>query len=121
MPRDSEVYLEDILAAAEKIQRYVAGLSEEEFAANELVVDAVARNLEIIGEATKGIPDDLRAKCPDLEWRKIAGLRDILIHHYFAINMAIIWEIVRDKVPELSQRVRQLLDELRATDNPESQ
>jgi len=83
MPRDSKLYLEDMLAAAGKIRRYMAGLTAADFAAQELVVDAVARNL------------------------------DILIHHYFGINVTIIWEIATDKLPDLEQNVRKLLAELR--------
>ena len=77
MPRDFRVYLEDILAAITKIRRYMTGFSKEAFASDDRTVDAVVRNLEVIGEAVKQLPPVLRAREPGVDWQKIAGLRDI--------------------------------------------
>ena len=108
MPRDSSVYLEDIITAAERIAGYVTGHTRDSFAADPKTVDAVVRNLEIVGEAVKQVPADLRAQAPDVEWAKVAGLRDILIHAYFNVDMEIVWDIVTNKLPSLEQRVRAL-------------
>jgi uncharacterized protein with HEPN domain len=78
MPRDSKVYLEDILEAARKIRSYTDGLSYESFRLSPMAVDAVIRNLEVIGEAAKQIPDSIRSQAPEVPWKRIAGLRDIL-------------------------------------------
>jgi uncharacterized protein with HEPN domain len=109
MPRDSSVYLEDIVTAAERIAGYIAGYTRESFATDPKTVDAVVRNLEIVGEAVKQVPADLRAQAPDIEWAKVAGLRDILIHAYFTVDLEIVWDIVTNKLPSLEQRVRALL------------
>jgi uncharacterized protein with HEPN domain len=90
MPRDSRVYLEDILEATRKITVYTAGLSKAAFLEDEKTIDAVVRNLEVIGEAVKKLPEDLRAKHSAVEWKKIAGLRDILIHEYFGLDAEIV-------------------------------
>src|SRR4051794_5610048 len=101
MPRDYKVYLEDVLEAIRKIHRYTMDLSQEAFSGDERTIDAVVRNLEVIGEAIKKAPVKIRSKYPEVEWKKIAGLRDILIHEYFGIDIDIIWDIVRNKLPEL--------------------
>ena len=89
--------------AIERIEEYTEGLDFDDFLENKLVQDAVVRRLEIIGEAVKIIPEDIRNKKPEIEWRKIAGLRDILIHAYFGIDFDIIWDIVKNKLPELRE------------------
>ena len=109
MPRDFKLYLEDILEAVARIERYTAGQSFQQFSHDEKTVDAVVRNLEVIGEAVKRIPEEIRQKHPSMEWRKIAGLRDILVHEYFGIDAEIIWDIVQNKLPLLEQSVRSLL------------
>jgi len=109
MRRDSEVYLKDIVEAAEKIRRYLAGMSWDDLAADSKTLDAVVRNLEVIGEAAKNVPEDVRVGCPEIEWKKIAGLRDILIHQYFGIDVEIIWDIVKNKLPALTEHVRRML------------
>ena len=81
----------------------------EDFSNNELIQDGVIRNLEIIGEAVKNLPDDVKKDYPEVEWRKIAGLRDILIHAYFGVDLEVIWDIVKNKVPELKEMVREIL------------
>src|SRR5262245_45363032 len=86
MPRDFEVYLEDIRQAIGKIRRYTEGLTRDAFEQDDKTLDAVIRNLEIIGEAAKIVPDSVRASYPAIEWRKIAGLRDILAHQYFEVD-----------------------------------
>ena len=106
MPRDFRLYLEDVIEAIAKIQRYTARLSFHEFAEDEKAVDAVVRNLEVIGEAVKKIREDMRQKHADIDWRKIAGLRDILIHEYFGIDVEIIWDIVQNKLPSLEASIR---------------
>ena len=110
MPQDYKVYMEDILAAAEKVIRYTTGLSPENFVQDEKTFDAVIRNLEIIGEAVKNIPDDVRKQFPDIEWKKIAGLRDILIHEYFGIDVEIVWDVITNKLPSLKRDVREILE-----------
>jgi uncharacterized protein with HEPN domain len=111
MPRDSRVYLEDILEATRKITTYTGSLSKAAFLEDEKTIDAVVRNLEVIGEAVKKLPEDLRARHPALEWKKMVGLRDILIHEYFGLDAEIVWDIVQNKVPALDRVVRTMLNE----------
>ena len=109
MPRDFDLYLEDIREAVDKIQNYTLGLTRESFAEDAKTIDAVVRNLEIIGEAAKMIPESTRSSYPNVEWKKIAGLRDILAHHYFEVDLDIVWDILLNKLPALQR-------ELSATD-----
>jgi len=105
MSRDYTLYLEDIHTACEKIQRYTKNLSKSEFIANELHYDAVIRNLEIIGEAAKKIPENVQLTFQDIEWRKMAGLRDIIAHAYFGLDDDIVWDIVTTKIPDLYKNI----------------
>lgn len=101
MPRGSEVYLDDILEAIRRIELYTRGVSYDSFRQDLLVQDGVARNLEIIGEAVKKLPLDLRGRYPIIDWKKVAGLRDVLIHEYAAVELAILWDVVETRLPEL--------------------
>src|SRR5437868_14942419 len=103
MPRDFEFYLEDILQAIAKTRNDGAGVTRESLAQDSMRIDAVIRNLEIIGEAAKMIPESIRVEYPNVEWKKIAGLRDILAHHYFEVDLDIVWDIVQNKLPELER------------------
>jgi uncharacterized protein with HEPN domain len=87
------------------ISRYTSGLSIDDFRADEITSDAVVRNLEIIGEAAKKLPPELRQGIPNVEWQRIAGLRDILIHEYFGIDTEIVWDVVTTKMPTLSAAI----------------
>jgi uncharacterized protein with HEPN domain len=101
MSRDYRPFLDDIRRACEKVARFTAGQTFEEFVADEKTFDAVLRNLAIIGEAVKQIPQEFRDQHPTVEWRKIARFRDLVIHHYFAVDEQIVWDIVQNKAPEL--------------------
>lgn len=111
MPRDYQVYLDDILESAARIREYTSGAEYEEFIEDGKTIDAVVRNLEIIGETVKHLPEDVRSRHPEVDWKKIAGLRGILIHEYFGIDLEIIWDIVKNKVPPLERRVKSMLAE----------
>ncbi len=108
MHQEYRVYIEEILEAIQQIESYTLNMSYEDFARNRMVLDAVLRNLEIIGEAVKNIPYDAKKKYRSIEWKKIAGLRDILIHEYFGIDVEIIWDIVKNKVPQLKMLLKQI-------------
>lgn len=109
MPRDYRVYADDIIGAIEKIQRFTVGLDRETFSQDEKTFDAVIRNLEVIGEAIKKIPEDVRMRYPLVEWKKIAGVRDILVHEYFGIDVEIVWDILQQKLSPLESQMRQIL------------
>lgn len=109
MSRDYKVYLQDILEAISKIRQFTAGLDLSAFSQDAKTLDAVVRNLEIIGEAVKHLPDDVRTRSSEVDWKKIAGLRDILIHEYFGVNIEVIWNIVQQKLPGLEKAARDLL------------
>ena len=111
MPRDYRVYLDDILEAVRKIHTYTAGMTRESLQADTKTLDAVIRNLEVIGEAVKNIPEDLRSQHPHVEWQKIAGLRDVLSHAYFRVNVDIVYDVVTNKLPSLEDQVRKILEE----------
>jgi uncharacterized protein with HEPN domain len=98
MSRNLSLYLEDILGSIAKIQRYTAALTYEELLADDKTRDAVVHNLLIIGEATKQIPDSLRVKYPQIEWKQIAGMRDFIAHAYFSINTRIIWNVIQSEL-----------------------
>ncbi|MBU1006961.1 MAG: DUF86 domain-containing protein [Candidatus Omnitrophica bacterium] len=107
--RDYKLYLEDILQAIQKIEKYTKGLDADKLKKEDLIIDGIVRNLEIIGEAVKNIPQDIKNENLDVEWKKIAGLRDILAHEYFGIDLEILWDIVKNKLPELKIKISNLL------------
>lgn len=108
MPRDYKVYLDDIIEAIERIRDYTTGISFETFFNDLKTVDAVNRNLAIIGEAANRIPEEIKDKYPNIEWYGIIGLRNILIHDYFRVDLEIIWDIIENKLSLLDKQVKEM-------------
>jgi len=107
--RDYRLYLEDIIKSIDKIQRYTCSMSFDDFIADERTFDAVARNLEIIGEAVLNIPKEVCERYPEVEWQDIGRLRNLLAHGYFKVREAVIWDIVQNDVPLLQEPVKRIL------------
>jgi uncharacterized protein with HEPN domain len=107
--RDTQLLLEDILEAANKILAYTEGLNFNAFMEDSKTIDAVVRNFSIIGEAASRIPNEYKFEHPEIEWRRIVGFRNRIIHDYFGIDYYILWEIIVAYVPELVKKVKRLL------------
>lgn len=110
MRRSYKLYLEDILTSANKIQKYVGKSSYEVLINDEMRVDAIIRNFEIIGEASSNIHQEVRDKYPFVEWRKISDFRNVLAHGYFGIDYEIMWEIIKNKLPDLQRNLKTIID-----------
>ena len=112
MKKDVKTFLQHIMESIERIEDYTQGISKEDFMENLQLQDAVIRRLEIIREAVKNIPQDFREKYPDIPWKQIAGMRDVLIHGYLGVDLDLVWKVVEKDIPELKERIRRILDEL---------
>ena len=103
--RDWTLFIADMQEACNKISGYVSGMDFEGFRADSRTVDAVVRNLEIIGEASNGVPDDKKCLKPDIDWAAIRGLRNRIVHEYFGLSLSVIWAIVQNDLPVLTQQL----------------
>ncbi len=111
--RDWRLFINDMLECIERIEKYISGLSYDDFIKDDKTKDAVVRNLEIIGEAANQIPVDIRKKYKDIPWAQIVGLRHRLIHGYFVIDYDIVWNIIDKEMPDLKIRMKKILKGLR--------
>jgi uncharacterized protein with HEPN domain len=112
MFRDSRVFLEDIVEAARRIRLYTADVEWKAFEIDLRTSDAVLRNLQVIGEATKRLPNEFRSAHPGVDWRRMAGMRDVLVHEYSRVNLQVVWNAVTRELPEMEARVRSILESL---------
>ena len=108
--KEDKLYLNDIWEAILKIEKYTKGLSYEEFLNNMMVIDAVVRNLEIIGEATKNLSKEIKSQYPEIPWKEMAGIRDKLIHEYFGIDLDIVWKTIKYRLPELKKYLKREIE-----------
>jgi uncharacterized protein with HEPN domain len=99
--RDWKLRLEDVLEAIPRIDRYTAGMDYDSFRADDKTIDAVVRNLEVIGEAARHIPEEVQKQYPDIPWARMRDVRNVLIHEYFGVSVSIVWQTVRDDLPPL--------------------
>ena len=107
--RDYIHFLEDILSAIEKIEIYTRELSFKEFCENSMAVDAVIRNFEIIGEATKNVPKSIKEKYSDVEWKEAMGFRNVLTHDYFGIDLESVWDTLKNNIPVFKRHIGEAL------------
>ena len=107
--RDDTLLLKDIAEAGNKIINYTAGITYEIFLSNSMIVDAVVRNFEVIGEAAKLISDETKLNHPEIEWKRMVQFRDVLIHDYFGIEYEIVWDVIQNHLPQNIEFVEALL------------
>ena len=110
--RSIRLYLEDILDSIDKIEEYVEGLSFEDFRGRPMIIDAVIRNFEIVGEAVRHIPEQVRKENPEIDWKSIVGMRDVVTHHYFGVDLEIVWGTIQRRLPELKKRIKEIISKI---------
>lgn len=111
MSRNYNLYLQDIVEAADRIASYIEGMTRSAFEMDQMRIDAVIRNLQIIGEAVKKIPETIRGAYPSIPWHEIAALRNRVIHVYFNVDLNVTWNVVQFELPILKTQIQQILKE----------
>jgi len=106
--RNVNLYIDDIQESIEKIEEYTEGITLEEFLKNTQIQDAVLRRLEIIGEAVRNLPDDFKKKHSGIPWNMISGMRNIVAHEYFGVNVKRVWKTIEKDIPELKNKIKNL-------------
>ena len=109
MARDEMLYLRHVLDAMDTVKEYLQGVNEEKFKNTRLIQDGVIRQIEIIGEAVRHVSKDIRKTYPEIPWQDVAGMRDKLIHDYIGVNYTIVWDVVKNKIPEIQVIVAQII------------
>ena len=107
--RGDREFLYDIREAIERIDDYIGEMDYKGFLQDTKTQDAVVRNVEILGEAAKNLSNEFKEKCGGIHWKDIAGMRDKIIHHYFGIKWDIVWSVVKDKLPELKEKIEETI------------
>jgi uncharacterized protein with HEPN domain len=107
--RDYRLYLKDILSAIESVEEFVKGMDFEQFRADDKTASAVIRKFEIIGEAAKQIPDEIRQNYPKVPWKEMAGMRDKLVHVYFGIDYRLVWQTIKERLPQVKPDIQRIL------------
>ena len=109
--REWRLRIEDILEAIARIQRYTAALAQASFETDDLLVDAVVRNFIVIGEAARNVPPEIEARYPQIPWSKMRGMRNVVVHVYFAVDTGIVWQTIQDDIPPLVPALQTLLEQ----------
>ncbi|MCM8820344.1 MAG: DUF86 domain-containing protein [Candidatus Omnitrophica bacterium] len=112
MKRDYKLFVKDIIEAITKIESFVGEMAFEKFMKDEKTKSAVIREIEVIGEATKNIPEAIRRKCKELPWKEMARMRDKIIHFYFGIDYEIVWDVLKHRLPQIKPVISKLLKKL---------
>ena len=112
--RDISLYLQDILEAMRAIEKFVEGINFEEFVSDDKTASAVIRKFEIIGEAAKHVPDDVRFRYPRVPWKDMSGMRDRLIHFYSGIKYELVWQTIKDIIPAVAPLIKNMLKEIKS-------
>lgn len=117
MKKDPRIFLEHIIESIREIERNIKNMTKDQFLDSVTIQDAVVRRLEIIGEAAKNLPTSFKNKYPEIPWKKIAGLRDFLIHQYFGVNLDLVWKIANKDIPKLKRQILEILESLEKSAN----
>lgn len=110
--RDFTEFLQDILDAINDVEAFINGMEFNEFSGDKKTIYAVMKALEIIGEATKNLPDTLKNEYPDVPWKFMAGIRDKVVHGYFVVDLPIIWKTAKKDLPSLKSSIEEILEEI---------
>ena len=116
MKRNVEIYIKDIIEYMERAENHIRNFQLDQFLKDDKTCDAVIRCIEVIGEAAKNIPEEIRTRYPSISWRDLAGMRDKIIHSYFTVDFETVWLVVKEDIPRLKPMVKKVLDKIEETD-----
>lgn len=112
MKKNYPIFLRHILQCATWIEKHTKNIDDPEKEEYEIIYLAVIRQIEVIGEATRNIPQEIRAKYSEIPWKEMAGMRDVLIHHYYGVSSKRVWKVVKNEIPKLKKQIQQIIEDL---------
>ena len=116
MKRSVEIYIKDIIEYMERAENHIKNFQFDQFLKDDKTCDAVIRCIEVIGEATKNIPEEIRISNPSISWRDLAGMRDKIIHSYFTVDFETVWLVIKEDIPRLKPMVKKVLEKMEETE-----